>query len=206
MKKLLLSFVVFSTCALHAQDKIQINTVNFSVGKNATKFLYQFGSETKPTQFVNGNAYSLNIGIDLSEKHTLRPELNFYQAGAKTTVDDIPLNWKLSYLGVGFGYLYNLLNKNNISLSPGAVVGVDYMTQGEQTIGINRYDIIESNYLKKLNVSAGLLLNSRFKVTETLFLSFEYRFNFGLNQIEIDSEEKTRNIGNVGLIGLSFKL
>jgi hypothetical protein len=109
-------------------------------------------------------------------------------------------------LGVGFGYLYNLLNKNTISLTPGVVVGVDYMTQGEQTIGINRYDIIESNYLKKLNVSAGLLLNSRFKVTETLFLSFEYRFNFGLNQIEIDSEEKTRNIGNVGLIGLSFKL
>jgi hypothetical protein len=130
MKKLLLSFVVFSTCALHAQDKIQINTVNFSVGKNATKFLYQFGSETKPTQFVNGNAYSLNIGIDLSEKHTLRPELNFYQAGAKTTVDDLPLNWKLTYMGVGCGYLYNVLNKNTISLSPGVVVGVDYMTRG----------------------------------------------------------------------------
>ena len=199
---LLASLPIFS----FAQYKVKADEINFLVGKNATKFLYQFGSETKPTQFVNGNAYSLNIGINLSEKHTLRPELNLYQAGAKTTVDDLPLNWKLTYLGVGCGYLYNVLNKNTISLSPGAVVGVDYMTQGEQTIGVNRYDVIENNYLKKLNVSAGLLLNSRFKVTETLFLSFEYRFNFGLNQIEIDSEEKTRNIGNTALIGLSFKL
>ena len=199
---LLASLPLFS----FSQKKIKVDEINFLVGKNTTKFLYAFGSETKPTQFVNGNAYSLNIGINLSEKHTLKPELNLYQAGAKTTVDDLPLNWKLTYLGVGCGYLYNVLNKNTISLSPGAVVGVDYMTRGEQTIGVNRYDVIENNYLKKLNVSAGLLLNSRFKVTETLFLSFEYRFNFGLNQIEVDSEEKTRNIGNVGLIGLSFKL
>ncbi len=199
---LLASLPLFS----FSQKKIKVDEINFLVGKNTTKFLYAFGRETKPTQWINGNSYSLNVNFALAPKHFLRPEVNYYQAGAKTTVDDLPLNWKLTYLGVGCGYLYNVLNKKTISLSPGAVVGVDYMTRGEQTIGVNRYDVIENNYLKKLNVSAGLLLNSRFKVTETLFLSFEYRFNFGLNQIEIDSEEKTRNIGNVGLIGLSFKL
>jgi len=43
-------------------------------------------------------------------------------------------------------------------------------------------------------------------VTETLYLQFEYRFGIGLNQIEKDAGEKTRNISNTALIGLSFKL
>jgi hypothetical protein len=55
-------------------------------------------------------------------------------------------------------------------------------------------------------VGTSLFANAQIKVTETLYLQFEYRFGIGLNQIEKDVGEKTRNISNTALIGLSFKL
>jgi len=199
---LLASLPIFS----FAQHKVKADEINFLVGKNTTKFLYAFGSETKPTQWVNGNSYSLNVNLELAPKHFLRPEVNYYQAGAKSNVDNLALGWKLNYLGLGCGYAYKALSMKTISVSTGASFGLDFLTKGEQTIGNERYSITENNVLKRLNVGTNLFANAQFKVTETLYLQFEYRFGIGLNQIEKDSGEKTRNIGNTALIGLSFKL
>ncbi|MEN9302843.1 MAG: hypothetical protein RL264_1272 [Bacteroidota bacterium] len=189
-----------------SQKKIKVDEINFLVGKNTTKFLYAFGSETKPTQWINGNSYSLNVNLALAPKHFLRPEVNYYQAGAKSNVDNLALGWKLNYLGLGCGYAYKAFSLKTISLSTGASFGLDFLTKGEQTIGNERYSITESNVLKRLNVGTNLFANAQFKVTETLYLQFEYRFGIGLNQIEKDAGEKTRNISNTALIGLSFKL
>ncbi len=189
-----------------AQNKIKVSEINFLIGKNTTKFLYAFGSETKPTQWVNGNSYSLNINVALAPKHILRPEVNYYQSGAKSNVDNLALAWKLNYLGLGCGYAYQFLTLKTIHLSGGTSFGLDYMTKGEQTIGNERYSILETDAMKRINVSNSIFANAQFKVTETLFLQFEYRFGIGLNQIEKDSGEKTRNIANTAIIGLSFKL
>ncbi|NBR14819.1 MAG: hypothetical protein EBQ94_12975 [Flavobacteriales bacterium] len=199
---LLASLPIFS----FAQHKVKADEINLLIGKNTTKFLYAFGSETKPTQWVNGNSYSLNLNLELAPKHFLRPEINYYQAGAKSTVDNIPLEWKLNYLGLGCGYAFKALSLKTISLSTGASFGADFLTNGEQTIGTERYNVTEIELLKRLNVSSNVFANAKFKVTETLYLQFEYRFGVGLNQIEKDSGEKTRNISNTALIGLSFKL
>jgi hypothetical protein len=196
------SFSLFS----FAQNKIKVDEVNFLVGKNTTKFLYAFGSETKPTQWVNGNSYSLNVNLELAPKHIIRPEVNYYQAGAKSSLDNLALGWKLNYLGLGCGYAYKVLSRKTILLSAGASLGLDFMTNGEQTIGNEQYNITEIELLKRLNVGSNLFANVKFKVTETLYLQFEYRLGFGLNQIEKDSGEKTRNISNTAFIGLSFKL
>jgi hypothetical protein len=199
---LLASLPIFS----FAQSKIEVDEVNFLVGKNTTKFLYAFGSETKPKQWVNGNSYSLNVNLELAPKHFLRPEVNYYQAGAKSNVDNLALGWKLNYLGLGCGYAYKVISQKTISLLTGASFGLDFMTKGEQTIGNERYSIIDNEALKRLNIGSNVFANAKFKVTETLYLQFEYRFGYGLNQIEKDSGEKTRNISNTAFIGLSFKL
>jgi hypothetical protein len=199
---LLASLPLFS----FAQSKIKADEINFLVGKNTTKFLYAFESETKPKQWINGNSYSLNVNLELAPKHFLRPEVNYYQAGAKSNVDNLALTWKLNYLGLGCGYAYKVLSLKTISLSTGASFGLDYMTKGEQTIGTERYSITDREAMKRLNIGSNVFANAKFKVTETLYLQFEYRFGYGLNQIEKDSGEKTRNISNTAFIGLSFKL
>jgi opacity protein-like surface antigen len=199
---LLASLPLFS----FSQKKIKVDEINFLIGKNTTKFLYAFGSETKPTQWINDNSYSLNVNFALAPKHFLRPEVNYYQAGAKSNVDNLALAWRLNYLGLGCGYAYKALSLKTISVSTGVSFGLDFMTKGEQTIGNERYSITESDILKRLNVGTSLFANAQIKVTEALYLQFEYRFGIGLNQIEKDVGEKTRNISNTALIGLSFKL
>ena len=189
-----------------AQSKVKVDDVNFFAGKNTTKFLYAFGSEKKPMNWISGTSYSFSLNLSLKPKHILRPEINVYRAGAKSTAENIPLDWKLNYLGVGCGYAYRLLQLKSITLSPGASLGLDYLTKGEQSIGSQRYNLIENKIFKRLNLGMNLFANAQFKVTETLSLLFEYRFGLGLNQIEKDADEVTRNVSNTALVGLSFKL
>lgn len=189
-----------------AQSKIKVDQINLLAGKNNTKFLYAFGSENKPTNWISGSSYSLSVNLELKSKHILRPEINLYQAGAKSSADNIPLNWRLNYLGIGCGYAYKVLELKSLTLSPGASLGLDYLTKGEQSIGNQRYDVIENKVFNRINLGMNLFANAQFKVTETLSLLFEYRFGLGLNQIEKDADETTRNVSNTAFVGLSFKL
>lgn len=210
MRKLILSITLFVTCyGLKAQDGKLIQQVNFNAGRTFSSFLFEDedGNKDQNLSYRSGNTYNLSIGLGFGTKHLVRPEILYSELGAKSSFLDAPVDWKLNYLGVGASYLFKIIDKETISLSPGAMIGYDYLLRGEQTIGSARYNLAENDALKAWDLNAGLLLNSRFKVTESLFLNFEYRFNLGLNQIEKqDQGEKSRNIGHRALIGLSFNL
>jgi hypothetical protein len=210
MKKIILSLsLLVLGFGSKAQDVKRIQQVNFNVGKTFSSFLYKDtnGNKDENLSYRSGNSYNLSIGLGFGSKHLLRPEIQYSEMGAKSSFLDAPVDWKLNYLGVGASYLYKLLNKETISLSPGVIVGYDYLLKGEQTVGITRYDLNQNDALKIWDLNAGLLLNSRFKVTESLYVNFEYRFNIGLNQIEKqDQGEKSKNIGHKALLGLSFNL
>jgi hypothetical protein len=165
------------------------------------------GNKDENLGYRSGNTYNLSIGLGFGSKHLVRPEIQYSEMGATSSFLDAPVDWKLNYLGMGATYLYKVLNKETISLSPGVNIGYDYLLKGEQTVGSTRYNLNQNDALKAWDLSAGILLNSRFKVTESLYLNFEYRFNMGLNQIEKqDQGEKSKNIGHKALLGLSFNL
>jgi hypothetical protein len=203
-----LSFIIGSTVL--AQDKKCLTQVNFNMGKTFTSFMYE-DSEGNPNENLNyrsGTSYSLNLGFKLGNKHMLNPELIYQQSGAKSTINNTPVDWSMNYIGAGIGYLYTALEKESFSLSPGLVMNANYMMSGEQTIGTNRFNITEQDLLKSIDIMATFTLNSRFKVTDNLYINFNYRYGFGLIDIENieDENEKTRNIGHMASIGLSFNL
>jgi hypothetical protein len=210
MKKILFSFSLLALgFSSKAQEGKLIQQVNFNAGKSFSSFLYKDadGNKDENLGYRSGNTYNLNLALALGSKLVLRPEIQYSELGAKSTFLDAPVDWKLNYVGVGAGCLYKVLNKETISLSPGVIVGYDYLLKGEQTVGTTRYNLNQNDALKAWDLNAGLLLNSRFKVTESLYLNFEYRFNMGLNQIEKqDQGEKSKNIGHKALLGLSFNL
>jgi|688.fasta_scaffold127371_3 hypothetical protein len=210
MRKLLLSLTMFSICfGLEAQNGKLLQQVNFNLGRTFSNFLYKDanGNKDENLSYRSGNTYNLSVGLGFGAKHLLRSEFQYSELGAQSSFLDAPVDWKLNYLGVGASYLFKVINKETISLSPGVIVGYDYLLKGEQTVGGTRYNLNQNDALKAWDLNAGLLLNSRFKVTETLYLNFEYRFNMGLNQIEKqDKGEKTKNIGHKALMGLSFNL
>lgn len=210
MKKITLSLSILAlSFGSKAQEGELIQQVNFNAGKSFSSFLYKDanGNKDENLGYRSGNTYNLSLGLGFGSKHLLRPEIQYSEMGAKSSFLDAPVEWKLNYLGIGGSYLFKLLNKETISVSPGVIVGYDYLLKGEQTVGNSRYDLNELDALKAWDLNAGLLLNSRFKVTESLYLNFEYRFNMGLNQIEKqDQGEKSNNIGHKALLGLSFNL
>ena len=204
-----LSFLIGSSVL--AQDKKCLTQVNFNIGKTFTSFMYEDseGNANENLSSRSGTSYSLNLGFKLGAKHMLRPEVMYQQSGAKSTVNNAPLEWSLNYIGAGVGYLYTALEKESFSLSPGLVLNANYMMSGEQSIGTNRFNITEQDLLKPIDIMASLTLNSRFKVTDNLYINFDYRYGFGLmdiENIEGDENEKTRNIGHMASLGLSFNL
>jgi hypothetical protein len=183
--------------------------VNFFAGKTFStfNFINSLGEKSKELSYTNGSNYGFNIGFNLGKRHLLRPEVAYTQAGASSTYMDQPIEWKLNYLGLGLGYLVKVLETKNLTLSPGVVLVNDYLIKGEQIVGDVRYNLNDNVVLKKWDLNAGVLLNARFKVTESLYMGFEYRFNAGLNQIEKqDQGEKTKNIIHKATVGLSFQL
>ena len=205
MKSILLTLIFFAYSYVFSQKDVRFNLF---YGKNAANFLYQDGLSRSPTQFVLGDYYALSIGIKATPRQTFRPEINFYQAGAKSSFNGVPLNWKLNYIGAGFAYLVKIVGKDSalFNLSTGAFLSLDYLTSGNQSIGFDNYDVVKENIFEKYTITSSFLLNGTYKVTDLLFLNFEYRFNFGLKNIEKDIHETTKNIGNTGSIGISFKL
>ena len=210
MKKIILSLsILVLSFGSKSQEGKLIQQVNFNAGKTFSSFLYKDadGNKDENLGYRSGNTYNLSLGLGFGSKHLVRPEIQYSEMGAKSSFLDTPIDWKLNYLGVGATYLYKVLNKETISLSPGVNIGYDYLLKGEQTVGNKRYNLNQNDALKTWDLNAGLLLNSRFKVTESLYLNFEYRFNMGLNQIEKqDQGEKSKNIGHKALLGLSFNL
>lgn len=205
MKAVLLTLIIFGSSHIFSQKDLRLN---FFYGKNATNFIFKDGLTNKSTKYAFGEFFGLSLGIKVAPKQSFRPEINFYQAGANSTFNGVPLNWKLDYVGVGSAYLVKIVGKDSakFNLSTGAFFSLDCLLKGKQAIGINNYNIIRENSLERYNITSAFLLNGTYKVTESLSLNFEYRFNFGLNNIEKDQNEKTRNIGNTGAIGISFKL
>lgn len=210
MIKIFLSISLFVICfSLKAQDIKLIQQVNFNVGKTLSSFLYKDadGNKDENLGFRSGNTYNLSVDLGFGLKHLLRPEIIYSELGAKSSFMDVLVDWKLNYFGFGASYLYKYIDRESIAISPGAIIGYDYLLKGEQTIGSERYNLNKNDALKTWDLSLGILLNSRFKVTDSFYLNFEYRFNIGLNQIEKkDQGEKSKNIGHKALVGLSYNL
>jgi hypothetical protein len=211
MKKIIILFSVFLlSIEANGQDTLKVlKHLNFMFGKtySTLKFQDNEGNPNENISYISGNAYSVNLNLPIGKRHVLRPEIIFYEAGASSEFLQIKESWKLNYLGFRTSYLFNILNKKNISLSPGIALGYDYLYKGEQIIGSTRYNLIENKILKNWDMNGGLLLNTCFKVTETFSVSFEYRYNLGLIQIEKkDDGEMTKNRSHLALLGLSFNL
>ena len=210
MNKLLITSLALSLGFLnYAQNGKALQQFNVQLGKNFSSFLYSNDAGEKDTNlsYRTGNQYLLGIGILLGSRQLIRPEIIYSEAGAKSSLQTKEINWKLNYLGVGVNYFFEVLSKSSFSFSPGVRIGCDYLLKGEQTMGDERYNIKTNDALKVWNMNVGVCLNTRFKITESLFLTAEYRFNTGLIQIEKKDEgEKTRNISHSTLLGLSFKL
>jgi hypothetical protein len=98
MKTILLTIIILGSSHIFSQKDLRLNLF---YGKNATNFIFKDGLTTKSTKYTFGEFYGLSLGIKATPRQSFRPEINFYQAGAKSTFNETQLNWKLDYVSAG---------------------------------------------------------------------------------------------------------
>jgi hypothetical protein len=212
MRKILFGISTLLISSLvYSQGDSKIQFIEFSAGKTHSTLLFKddAGVKNENISFKSGNIANISLGIELADKHILRPELNYMEVGALGDFASIPVTWKLNYLGLGAGYLYEIIGKENFSLRAGALIRFDYLMKAQQTIGIQRYNLNEAEALKRGSIFSSLLVNPSFSISENAAIFGEYRFGMGIMQIEKEElleSQKTRSLSQSLSVGLRINL
>jgi hypothetical protein len=207
--KYILTSVLIGLIFFARSQGIKLEQISLVGGKNFSSFIYKDsdGTKDKGYDMVALNSFGINAGF-ASGHHVLRPEIQFRQAGAKSSdLNGLALSWKMNYIDISVGYLYSVLKTDRFSISPGLALGYGYMLNGEQFIGEKRYSIPETNSLSRHDLAFKALTNFQVQISEDLNLGLEYRFTGGIMQIEKDSTpQKTHNLSHSALLVLGIKI
>ena len=203
MKKLLFLFIIFSFSDGFAQR------FEICAGRNFSIFKYEDASGNTDTNLTyrKGLFYSLGYVKQVGSRHLISPDVYFIEAGADSKILGEPMEYRLSYVGLAVSYAYEIVDRNRYSFSSGVAAGYDHLLKGTQSVGREQYDLLKEKALKPNDLNLSLLAAGRFMITESMFFTLEYRFRYGLTQIENSNQgETTHNMGHLASIGLSFNL
>jgi hypothetical protein len=206
MKNFLLFFTLL---AFMKADGQALRQFNLNIGQQFSSFKYQDAGGNKDTNltFRKGAFYSIGLGFDLGKRHQIRPEIYFTASGANSKFVDIPVEYNLNYLGINAGYLYKIISKERFAVNTGIGLSFDRLLEATQSVGFVEYDLLEEKLLKPWDYHISWSALGRFMITPSMFLNLEYRYRYGLIQIENSGEgENAHNIGHLAIIGLSFEL
>lgn len=209
----MLKQLLFGLCCLiftqfsWSQD-FSLRSIDLVGGKQFSNFLFKNSADKKDQslEYQMYNSFGLNTSFT-SDKHTIRPELLLRQAGAKKTLENTAVKWKINYFNFNIGYGYLLFENEHFEIQPGAAIGVGYMLNGEQLIGDTRLSITEEESMNRFEFSTYGFSKFRAHLSENISLSLEYRFGIGINQIENESnDQQTRNVYHGALLGIGISL
>jgi hypothetical protein len=188
-------------------QKMELERMSFLGGFTFSSFIFKDPQLLIKNQYNYKTSTALGTNFDLSiKKHVIRPEILYRRVGSRSEVNNLKLDWRLSYLDLNIGYLYKVFDNEKITIAPGLCYGIGYMMEGQQYIGQTRYDALDGNFLKRYDLTTSFLLNFSFKLTDNLNFFGEYRFGLSLLNLEKDDNQKTRNMFHIIGAGLSMKM
>ena len=208
MKRFIILFSLTIISVYSFSQGLTLKQICVVGGKNVSTFLFRDseGNKDKTLDMTSLNSFGINASW-MNEKSTLRPELLFRQAGAKSDVNGLPLSWKMNYLDLNMGYLYAILKTERFSISPGLALGFGYLLNGEQYIGTMRYSLLETRSLSRYDFTAQGMSQFKVQLSEDINLSLEYRIGMSVLQIEKDvTAQKTHNVFQSALLGIGFSI
>lgn len=206
-KALIVGFFATGIFAGQAQNQLHVKG-----GKTFSTFLFRNSENNKDESLRHISTTYLGVSYDilLAEKHLIRPELAYKQAGARSDINNIPLRWELNYLDLNVSYSYLTYEGEKVQLYQGLGPSMGILMGGEQQLGDKVYDVVETESLKRFDLGINFMAHAKFLISENLYLSLEYRYGLGLWQIESNvnqTEEQTaRNRYHGAIVGLSFNL
>ena len=208
VKQLIFGILLLLTAQTTKAQEFSLRSIDIFSGKQFSNFLFKNSDDSKDQslEYQTYNSFGLN-GSLTSGRHTIRPELLIREAGAKKTLENTEVRWKMDYFNFNIGYGYNLFENDRFKIQPGAALGIGYLLEGEQLIGDMRLSITEEESMKRFEFSTYGFSNFRAFLSKSISLSLEYRFGIGINQIENENnDQQTRNIYHSAILGIGIAL
>ena len=194
---------IYSTDAMPIANLRTIKVfVSFDAGQVFSTFKF-IDSQGKKKIFTNNITGCYSLGLQYAYKNGIFIPiyLGMNKAGASMIYNGMKVNWNIQYVNadIGIGYMTNKRKftlkiegkviKPYFSISP----YFGYMLKGSQTIGPDAYDIKQNKSMKIIDF--GLNFSSGLKIALSKYFAIyaEYKYIFGLQNIELSSVQKTYN-------------
>ncbi len=175
-------------CLIYLSSNAQ-NQLHVKSGKTFSTFMFRNSEKTKDETLnhITNNFFGMSYDMHFGKLQVLRPEVSYREAGDRSVLNSQKLSWKLNYLDINMAYMLKILDFEKIKLYQGVAPGVGILLAGEQFIGQEYHDLKAEKSIKTLDYGVNFILTSKIKILENVFLSIEYRYGLGINQIETNN-------------------
>ncbi len=181
------------------------SSVSFDAGQAFTTYKFVSSQGTNETDLTRNISGCFSLGFQNAWDNGLFIRINagMRKAGASLIYNEMNVNWNVQYAdaNVGLGYIIKRWRfKPYLSASP----YFGYMLRAYQTIGQDTYDIMKNKSMQTTDY--GVLFTPGFKIAVSNYFAFyaEYKYIFGLQNLENSSGQKSYNRGFSVNLGVSF--
>ena len=183
----------------------QLSEVRVIGGKNFStlKFTNSLGQSNPDIRFRSLNTYGINTNFN-AERNVFRAELSIREAGAQAIINEQELSWKLNYVDFSLAYLFEAVRIDQYTVAFGAGATSGVLLGGEQLIGMQRYEVNQTDAFERFDLMANGMVNFHTQITKTFSISFEYRFGYSLLDIETQETQQTRNLYHGAFFGVGY--
>jgi hypothetical protein len=214
MKQLLLVFFLFSIGQYTDAQNFKSSEFAFFGGKSFYRFHFRADNmnEGIKYRYRDGFNYGISQYFSWNERYSMRGELLTYQAGCQATYGGNQVSWRLNYVGIGGAYLFAVVDKNQFfkyRIETGMNLGFDYLLSAYQQVNSISYNLKEEGSFKPYNLRLGPVVRLRYNPIPKIYIGLEYRFDYGVLQIEDRDQEigqKTNNMGHLAQAFVSLRM
>ena len=175
--------------------------------RNYTNLTFTDSRDVVGTDLQANLSSSLALGYQYQIKEGLffGAKLGVRNAGANYVYDDFNYNWKMTYVEsrLLLGYKYSF-EKLSLSFATQGYYG--YMIEANQRKHNMSRDMIESGTFDRMDYGLFFSPGVEYGITEKLGLYLNLDYMLGLNNIETDQDQITKNTLMGAAIGLSITL
>jgi hypothetical protein len=214
LRNLIIISILFCSAFYANSQNFKSSEFAFFGGKSFYRFQFRADNQNEGIQYRYRDGYNYGVSqyFSWNERYSMRGELIAYQAGSQADYGGNMVSWKLNYIGLGGAYLFSVIEKNQFfkyRIETGLNVGFDYLLNAYQQVNSITYNLKEEGSLKPFNLRVGPVVRVRYNPIPKIYLGLEYRFDYGLLQIEDRDQEigqKTNNMGHMAQAFVSLRM
>ena len=179
------------------------NALTLDFGQNFTKLLFTDDQGTTETSIQPVFSTSLNLGYAYSLKEGVffSTKLGFRPAGASYVYDEVNYRWDMNYteLRLGVGYAHDL---GSITARFSTAGYAGYLFKAEQRLHHLTRDMLAAESIETWDYGMFFTTGVAYALNDQLSLGIDFNYMLGLNNIEVDEGQTTKN----SLIGSNLNL